>query len=152
MFIRVPEGANRFLIGQHHPKSRRATGRFCAFCEVLVTACRFEEEIGDSERDRCGLNYSDVCALGSWWVIGANMQCKLLVALQHEVAHHFIERCAGGRTRRFEPPATLGATKTEKTLLLNPYQLHAHGRVPFAATVFLRARFVAQGTVFLTSG
>jgi hypothetical protein len=26
----------------------------------------------------------------------------------------------------FEPPATFGATKTPKTLLLNPYQLPAH--------------------------
>jgi len=54
---------------------------------------------------------------------------KLFVALQLEVAHHFIERCAGGRTRRFEPPATFGATKTPKTLLLNPYQRPAHGRL-----------------------
>lgn len=37
MFMRVPEGVNRFLIGQHHPKSRRATGRFCAFLEAFVT-------------------------------------------------------------------------------------------------------------------
>jgi hypothetical protein len=69
-----------------------------------------------------------VCALGSW-VIGANMQCKLFVALQLEVAHHFIERCAGGRTRRFEPPATFGATKTPKTRLFNPHQFPAHGRL-----------------------
>ena len=61
-------------------------------------------------------------------VIGANMRCELFVAQQLEVAHHFIERCAGGRTRRFEPPATFGATKTPKTLLLNPCQLPAHGR------------------------
>jgi hypothetical protein len=65
-------------------------------------------------------------ALGSW-VIGANMQCKLSVALQLEVAHHFIERCAGERSRRFELPATFGATKTPKTRLLNPHQLPAHG-------------------------
>jgi hypothetical protein len=62
-------------------------------------------------------------------VIGANMGCKLFVALQLEVAHHFIERCAGGPTGRFEAPATLGATKTPKTLLLNPHQLPAHGRL-----------------------
>jgi hypothetical protein len=62
-------------------------------------------------------------------VIGADMGCKLFVALQLEVAHHFIERCAGGCTRRFEPPATCGTTKTPKTLLLNPHQLPAHGRL-----------------------
>ena len=67
-----------------------------------------------------------VCVLGSW-VIGTSMQGKLFVALQLEVAHHFIERCAGDRARSFEPPATLGATKTPKTRLLNPYQLPAHG-------------------------
>jgi hypothetical protein len=52
--------------------------------------------------------------------MGANMGCELFVALQLEVAHHFIERCAGGFAGRFESPATLGATKTAKTLLLNP--------------------------------
>jgi hypothetical protein len=69
-----------------------------------------------------------VCALGSW-VIGANMQCKLRVALQLEVAHQFIERCASGRARGFEPPATFGATKTPKTLLVNPHQGPPHGRL-----------------------
>ena len=54
-------------------------------------------------------------------VIGANMQRKLSVALQLEVAHHFIERSAAGRTRWLEPPATIGAAKTPKTLLLNPH-------------------------------
>jgi hypothetical protein len=57
------------------------------------------------------------------------MQSKLFVALQLEVAHHFIERCAGGRTRRFKPPATVGTTKTPKTQLFNPHQLPAHGRL-----------------------
>src|ERR1700675_588930 len=65
----------------------------------------------------------------SFGVIGASMGCKLFVALQLEVAHHFIEGCAGRRTGGFEPPATLGATKTPKTLLLNPYQHPAHGRL-----------------------
>lgn len=55
------------------------------------------------------------------------MGCKLFIALQLEVAHHFIERCAGGRSRSVEPPATFGATKTPKTRLLNPYQLPGHG-------------------------
>jgi hypothetical protein len=61
-----------------------------------------------------------VCALGSG-AIRANMLCKLFVALQLEVAHHFIERYATGRARGFEPPATFGATKTSKTRLLNPH-------------------------------
>ena len=69
-----------------------------------------------------------VCALGSW-VIGANMRCKLLVALPLEVAHHFIERCASGCTRRFEPPVTFGTPETAKTLLFNPHQVPAHGRL-----------------------
>jgi hypothetical protein len=62
-------------------------------------------------------------------VIGANMGCKLFVALQLEVAHHFVERLAGGRTTGFEPPATFRATKTPKTHFINPYQLPAHGRL-----------------------
>jgi len=57
------------------------------------------------------------------------MGCKLFVALQLEVTHQFIERFAGGRMRGFEPPATFGATKTLKTLLLNPHQLPAHGHL-----------------------
>ena len=56
------------------------------------------------------------------------MGCKLFVALQLEVAHHFIERYAGGSTRRFKPPAACGATKTPKMLLLNPFQSSVHGR------------------------
>ena len=58
---------------------------------------------------------------------GANMGRKHFVALQFEVAHHFIEGRAGGRTRGGEPPATFGATKPSKTFLLNPNQLSAHG-------------------------
>ena len=54
------------------------------------------------------------------------MQCKFSVALQLEVAHHFVERCAGERARRFESPATFGATKTPKALFLNPHQFSAH--------------------------
>ena len=79
----------------------------------------------------CGFQTASLpefCAPGSC-VIGANMQCKRFVALQLEVAHHFIERCAGGLTGGFEPPATFGTTKTPKTLLVNPYQLPAHGRL-----------------------
>ena len=63
------------------------------------------------------------------------MQCKLFVALQLEVAHHFIERCAGERTGLFELPPTVGATKTPKALLLNPYQLPAHGLFRCAPTL-----------------
>jgi hypothetical protein len=60
-------------------------------------------------------------------VIGATMGRKLLVALQLEVSHHFIERRASRRSSRLEPPATFRTTKTPKALLLNPYQLPAHG-------------------------
>jgi hypothetical protein len=72
-----------------------------------------------------GGNYSEFRTVGSW-VIGANMGSKLSVTLRLDIAHHFIERLAGGRSRRFEPPAALGATKTSKTLLFNPYQFPAH--------------------------
>jgi hypothetical protein len=61
-------------------------------------------------------------------VIGTNMQRELFVALQLEVVHHFIERFASGRIEGLESPATFGAPKTPKTLLLNPSQLPAHGR------------------------
>jgi hypothetical protein len=77
----------------------------------------------------------EICVLGSG-MIGANMQCELSVALQLEVAHHFVERCADGRSRRLEPPATFGATKTPKTLLLNPHQLPPHGGVNLTEAKF----------------
>ena len=57
-------------------------------------------------------------------VVSANMGCKLFVALQLEVEHHFIESSAGGRVRRFESPAAFGATEI---LLVNPHQCPAHG-------------------------
>lgn len=60
-------------------------------------------------------------------VFGANMGFELFVAQQLEVAPHFIERIASGTTGGCEPPSTFGATKTLKTLQLNPYQLPAHG-------------------------
>ncbi len=43
--------------------------------------------------------------------IGANMRRKLFVALQCAVFYHRIERAAGGLLRKFEPPATFGATE-----------------------------------------
>jgi hypothetical protein len=70
------------------------------------------------------------------------MQFELFVSLQLEVAHHFIERCAGKRSGRFEPPSTFGATKTPKTLLVNPYQVPDHGtkRSPCRSGVLLDCR------------
>ena len=44
---------------------------------------------GETPRNACRLIDSALCALG-FWVLGANMGCKLLVALQLEVPHHFI--------------------------------------------------------------
>ena len=66
-----------------------------------------------------------VCALDSW-VIGANMQRELFVALQLEVAHHFIARRAGRRSSRFEAPATFGPTKTPETFFVDPYKPAGH--------------------------
>jgi hypothetical protein len=54
------------------------------------------------------------------------MQCKLVVALQLKVPHHFIEKFARERAR-VEDPTALGAAKTPKVRLFNPYQLPAHG-------------------------
>jgi len=60
-------------------------------------------------------------AFGSW-MIGANMQPKLLVALQPEVPHRFAQRFASGRARRVEDPGALGTTPTPKTVMFDPYQ------------------------------
>jgi len=78
--------------------------------------------------------------VGLLGVIGANMGFKLLVALRLEDAHHFTERCAGRRSRSFEAPATFGATKTSKTLLLNPYELPAHGEPILQVPIWMVCR------------
>jgi hypothetical protein len=81
-------------------------------------------------------------------VIGANMGCKLFVALRFEVAHHFIERRPGRLSRSLEPPATFGATKTPKTLLLNPNQLPAHGEHILQAPIWMVNRTSYGGGSF----
>jgi hypothetical protein len=58
------------------------------------------------------------------------MQCKLVVALQLKVPHHFIEKFARERASRVEDPSALGAAKTPKVLFLNPYQLATHDAPP----------------------
>jgi len=74
---------------------------------------------------RCDLDHSELAFLGSW-VIGADMQPKLFVALQLEIARHFIDRRAGEWTR-LKLPLAFGTTKTPKILLLDPFQLPVHG-------------------------
>jgi hypothetical protein len=59
-------------------------------------------------------------------VIGANMGCKLFVALQLEVPYHFIERFTRGRSRRIKPPGAFRTSKTEKTPFFDPYKLAGH--------------------------
>src|SRR5580698_7026033 len=70
------------------------------------------------------------------------MRGELLVPLHLEAAQHFIERVAGRRSRRAEPPVTFRATKAPKTLFLNPYQPAAHmcffRRVPMSTRFLLR--------------
>jgi hypothetical protein len=75
------------------------------------------------------LNHSALLLLGVLvpWVIAANMQSELSVALRLKVLHHFVKRPARGRAGRVEEPAAFGATKTPKTLLFDPYQLPSHG-------------------------
>jgi hypothetical protein len=51
------------------------------------------------------------------------MGCKLFVALQLEVPHHFIERFPRGRRRRIKPPGAFRASKTTKTLFFDPYNV-----------------------------
>jgi hypothetical protein len=51
------------------------------------------------------------------------MGCKLFVALQLEVPHHFIERSTRGRSRRMKPPGAFRASKTVKTRFFDPYKL-----------------------------
>lgn len=70
------------------------------------------------------------CALDSR-VIGANMGCKLFVALQLEVSHHFIERFTRGRGRRIKPPGAIRASKTAKTVFFDPYKRAWHLPVKF---------------------
>jgi len=66
------------------------------------------------------------------------MGSKLFVELPPDVELHFLERCVGGRIRKFEPPATFGATKPPKTRLLDPYHLPPHGRLGRSAPTSTR--------------
>ena len=66
------------------------------------------------------------------------MGSKLFVEPQPEVELHFFERCAGGRIRNFEPPATFGATKPPKTRLLDPHHLPPHGHLGRSAPTSTR--------------
>jgi hypothetical protein len=75
-----------------------------------------------------GLNYSGFESL-AFWVNGANVQFERLVPLRLKVLHHFIERVTARGARGVEDPGALGASKTPKVGLLNPYQLPVHGRL-----------------------
>jgi len=59
-------------------------------------------------------------------VIGAKMGCKLFVALQLEVPHHFIETFTRGHRRRIKPPGAFRASKTTKALFFDPYNIAGH--------------------------
>jgi hypothetical protein len=62
----------------------------------------------------------------SFGVIAQTWDVNSLSWQQREVAHHLVEICTGGTTRRFKPPATFAATKPLKTVLLNPHQDSIH--------------------------
>jgi hypothetical protein len=81
--------------------------------------------------------------------LGANVGLKLFVALQLEVADHFIERFAFRGAGGFEAPFTFGATKTPKTLPLNPYQLPAHGCPGCCANAYQRAVIGIKTAVYI---
>jgi len=61
------------------------------------------------------------------------MGCKIFVAAPLVVLLHFIERFAGGRSRRLEQPSAFRATPALKMQFLDPYQFALHGllRTPF---------------------
>ena len=59
-------------------------------------------------------------------VIGAEVRCKLLVALQLEVSHHFVEGFPRRRRRRIKTPGAFRASKTTKTLFFDPYNVAGH--------------------------
>ena len=132
MCIAVFADSHHWYIGPspHDPRQINIGPNFSRW-SLLVCCASVVFPQGYSSDTPCGFqpaSLPEFCAPGPW-VIGANMQCKSFVALQLEVALHFIERCAGEPTGGFEPPATFRTTKTPKTLLVNPYQLPAHGRL-----------------------
>jgi hypothetical protein len=61
-------------------------------------------------------------------VFGAEMSCKVFIAPLLVVPLHFIERVAGGYSRRIEHPRAFGATPAPKTLSFDPYQFAVHTR------------------------
>jgi hypothetical protein len=55
------------------------------------------------------------------------MVCKIFTAPPLEVLFHFIERFAGGCSRRIEHPSAFGTTPALKTLIFDPNQFALHG-------------------------
>ena len=60
------------------------------------------------------------------WVPGAQMRCKLPVALPLVVLLHIIYRAAGGHTQRVELPCAFGTSPTLEALCFNPHHLSTH--------------------------
>jgi hypothetical protein len=73
------------------------------------------------------------------------MRGKLLVALQLEVLHHFIERFTRGRSRRLKPPGAFRASKTVKAPFFDPYNLG--GQSPYSSWFVTVVFFSALGLV-----
>jgi transposase-like protein len=71
---------------------------------------------------------STSCVLGSG-MFSANIGCEIFIALQLVVLLHFIQRFAGGWSRRIEHPCAFGAAPAPKTLFFDPYQFAEH-RLP----------------------
>ena len=55
------------------------------------------------------------------------MVCEIFIAPPFVVLLHFIERFAGGCSRRMKYPSTFGAAPALKTLFFDPYQFALHG-------------------------
>jgi hypothetical protein len=84
----------------------------------VVTSFRESHQADCAAVERTRLFISFVLGPG---MFNANVGGKLFIALPYIVLLHFIERIAGGRSRRIEHPRAFGATPSPERLFGDPY-------------------------------
>jgi len=81
---------------------------------------------GLDDAEAAAFDYLTFYVLGSR-VFSANVDCKICIPLLLVVVKNFVQRFAGGRSRKNEHPRAFRASPAPKTLFFDPYQFTAHG-------------------------
>lgn len=114
----------RFMVQSSYPS--RASGNYWDTSCIPIPHARGEGGPRNGANAMSSLDDLSFYVLGPR-VFGANMGCKIFIALILVLLHHFIERFPGGRSRRIKHPNAFGATPPLRTLSFGPYQFAPHG-------------------------